>query len=97
MYYLREQKKNPFKTVDINELEDTYGHIDLDDTVNLEKEANLALLDKIEPLEKALLLMRYKDNMKVKTIADAFQLGESTVKMRLKRAKSRLMKLREKK
>jgi RNA polymerase sigma factor (sigma-70 family) len=92
LYYLREQKKNPIETIDIKELEEKYGHIDLDEEINLDQANNLALLDKIEPLEKALLLMRYKDDMKIKTIAEALQMGESAIKMRLKRAKANLLK-----
>lgn len=92
--YLREAKKVSFKNINLDELKEEFGHIDLDIDVDIETNRNLDLLNQIDPMDKALLLMKYKDGMKLKTIADALQLGESNVKMRLKRAKSRLLKLR---
>jgi RNA polymerase sigma-70 factor (ECF subfamily) len=50
-------------------------------------------LDEILPEEKIILLMKYQDGMSIKDIQDIFQLGESAVKMRLKRAKNKVMEL----
>ena len=51
------------------------------------------LLDKIHPEEKALLMMKYADNMAIQEIAQALRLTDSAVKMRLKRARARLLYL----
>lgn len=94
LVFLRDAKKVLFKSVNIDELKETYDHIDLSINIDMETNRNLDLLNQIEPMDKALLLMKYKDGMKLKLIAETVQLGESNVKMRLKRAKARLLKLR---
>jgi len=94
LLFLRKAKKMEIQSVNLDELKEEYNHIDLDVDIDMETNRNLDLLNKIDPLEKALLLMKYKDGMKIRTIATALHLGESNVKMRLKRAKARLLKLR---
>ncbi|WKN41768.1 RNA polymerase sigma factor [Tunicatimonas pelagia] len=51
------------------------------------------LLEKISPEERALLLMKYQDGASVEEIMAHTQLGESAVKMRLKRAKEKVISL----
>ena len=94
LVYLRDAKKFNVKSINIEELKEEYAHIDLEVDIDMETNRNLDLLNQIDPLDKALLLMKYKDGMKLKTISLALDLGESNVKMRLKRAKARLLKLR---
>lgn len=48
-------------------------------------------LEKIHPEEKALILMKYQDNISIKEIATALRVSESAAKMRLKRAKARIL------
>ena len=48
-------------------------------------------LDLIDPEEKSLLLLKYQDGASIKELMDVLELGESAVKMRLKRSKERLM------
>ena len=50
-------------------------------------------LQLISPNERAMLLMKYQDDLSIKEIASAHELGESAVKMRLNRAKSNLIKV----
>jgi len=56
-------------------------------------ESLLKVLDMIHPEEKALLLMKYQENMPVKLIQEVLNISESAVKMRLKRAKARVVYL----
>lgn len=49
------------------------------------------LLKKISAEDQALLLMKYQDGLSVQEIMAHTQLGESAIKMRLKRAKDRLV------
>jgi len=61
------------------------------------KEVQLSHLEKLmnmitEP-ERLILLMRYQDSMSVKQIADLLGIGESAVKMRLKRSRDHLAEL----
>lgn len=48
-------------------------------------------LNMISSEEKMLLLMKYQDGLSIKELMAVFELGESAVKMRLKRAKDKLV------
>lgn len=48
-------------------------------------------LSKIEPEEKALLLLKYQDDISIKDLQELLELGESAVKMRLKRARIKVI------
>ncbi len=50
-------------------------------------------LQEITAEEKMILFMKYQDDMSVSEIQDALTIGESAVKMRIKRAKKRVMEL----
>ena len=50
-------------------------------------------LNLINPYDKMLLLLKYQDDLSIKDISKAFEIGESAVKMRLKRAKARVVEL----
>ncbi|MFN4315287.1 MAG: RNA polymerase sigma factor [Chitinophagaceae bacterium] len=50
-------------------------------------------LQEISAEEKMILLMKYQDDMSIKDIQEALNLGESAVKMRIKRAKARVAEL----
>lgn len=51
------------------------------------------LIKQLKTEEEVLLLMRYQDGMGIKQIAAILKIGESAVKMRLKRVRSQLSKL----
>ena len=50
-------------------------------------------MEMIHPEEKALLLMKYQDDLSIKTISEALRITENATKMRLKRARSRVIYL----
>lgn len=52
-------------------------------------------LEIIDPNDKMILLMKYQDDMSIKELQDALQLGESAIKMRVKRAKEKVIKTYE--
>ena len=54
------------------------------------------LLDKIGVAEKSLLLMKYQDGLSIKEMVELTGFGESAIKMKLKRSKSKLIELYEK-
>ena len=70
-------------------------HVDEEDALMHEAnmEALKATLDVIDETDRILLLMKYKDNMLLKEIADTLSLTESAVKMRLQRAKAKFRKI----
>ena len=51
------------------------------------------LMEQISESERMILLMRYQDDLSVKQIAQALGIGESAVKMRLKRSRDHLAEL----
>ena len=53
----------------------------------------LEIMEMIHPEEKALLLMKYQDDLSIKTISEALRITENATKMRLKRARSRVIYL----
>ncbi|HKJ43455.1 MAG TPA: RNA polymerase sigma factor [Sunxiuqinia sp.] len=53
----------------------------------------IRILEMIHPEEKALLLMKYQDNLSGKQIAQTLKISEDAVKMRLKRARTRVIHL----
>ncbi|MDW3193036.1 MAG: RNA polymerase sigma factor [Cytophagales bacterium] len=54
------------------------------------------LMELLTPAEKSIILMKYQDGMSIKEIAVLTQAGESSVKMKLKRTKAKLIALYEK-
>ena len=48
-------------------------------------------LASIDPQDKSILLLKYQDDVSVKELCSLLDIGESAVKMRLKRAKSRVL------
>lgn len=51
----------------------------------------LVVFEKIHPEEKALLMMKYQDGLSLKDIAVSLSTSEDAVKMRLKRARTRVI------
>lgn len=49
------------------------------------------VMDLISPEEKMILLLKYQDNLTIKELSESLDIGESAVKMRLKRAKEKLV------
>ena len=49
------------------------------------------VMEQIPPEDKAILLLKYQDDVPVKELCAILNIGESAVKMRLKRAKARLI------
>ena len=47
-------------------------------------------MEELSPEERALLILKYKDNLSIKELADMTQKNESAIKMRLKRAKEKV-------
>ena len=56
----------------------------------------LNVLDMIHPEEKALVLMKYNDNLSINQIGEALRISESAAKMRIKRARARVVFLYKK-
>ena len=86
-------KKIEKKSVDTEILE--YKHYDPDkddkEISQLRVDKLKGALDLISPDEKMILLLKYQDSLSIKELSDILDIGESAVKMRLKRAKEKLI------
>ncbi len=69
------------------------GDVEVDDThiYELKFEILARALDAIDPQQRMILLLRYKDDMSIKDLMDYLEIGESAAKMRLARAKQDLL------
>lgn len=69
----------------------------IDESAEMMNEINfdyfLEVLEMIHPEEKALILMKYQDNLPMKQIANSLRISEDATKMRLKRARARVIYL----
>ena len=89
--WLREKKKLHYpewnSSNDLPEIiDETY-----DEEQDISYDRLISLLDHLHTEEKALIMMRYFDEMPLNQIAEALRVTESAAKMRLKRAKTRLL------
>ncbi|MFA5330081.1 MAG: sigma-70 family RNA polymerase sigma factor [Prolixibacteraceae bacterium] len=89
--YLRVKKKLHYPEWNINNeipeiIDESEADFEEADYDNL-----LTILELIHPEEKVLLLMKYQDNLPIKHIAKTLRISEDAVKMRLKRARSRVI------
>lgn len=62
-----------------------------DDLYQMQSEKLKIALAQIEPEDKKLLLLKYQDGVSIKELAVLLNISESAVKMRLKRAKARIL------
>jgi RNA polymerase sigma-70 factor (ECF subfamily) len=91
--YLRDQKKMHYPNWDReNEIPEI-----IDESEEFREEVNydklLTILEDIHPEEKALLYMKYRDELSMKQIGDSLRISEDAAKMRLKRARARVLYL----
>lgn len=92
--YLRKKKKIYYPSWNLEHslpepVEESY---DIDNEEVVYQRIN-TILDEVHPEEKAMLLMHYHDNIPVKMIMETFKISESAAKMRLKRARARVLYL----
>ena len=93
---------NKEKKLKVESIENHAFQIGLDDSeeaiaIKMLEELQLSQLERLfqelKEAEKIVLLMRYQDGLSVKNIASILKIGESAVKMRLKRGRDHLIRL----
>ena len=87
-------KKKEKVTVVTDQIKEDEALDEVDDATlfELKSEKLAKALELIEPSDKMILLMKYQDDMSIKEIKEVLEIGESAVKMRLKRAKEKVVK-----
>ena len=86
-------KKNEKITVVTDQIKEEDESQDIDDAqlFELKSEKLGKALSLIDVKEKMILLMKYQDDMSIKEISETLVIGESAVKMRIKRAKQKVV------
>jgi RNA polymerase sigma-70 factor (ECF subfamily) len=88
---IRMVKKQAETTLDVNfDLEQEEDESEL---VEIQAKDLKKALQKIDPDERAMLLMKYQDDFSLKEISDTFKISENAVKMRLMRTREKLRKI----
>lgn len=93
--FLRREKKRLHQLIS-EELSDTLSDLsELEEELSEELSQDILeqLLEQIPPEDKMILLMKYKENTRIKDIQQLLNLSESAVKMRIKRARSKITAL----
>lgn len=97
--YLRKNRKVLYQKFTI-ELAESLGE-DIsennEDLAEFSLEKFEELLNTFDPETRSILILKYKQNLSLKEIQEQMKLGESAIKMRLKRAREKMKKLLVKK
>lgn len=94
-YVQRDKYKNKEKIDDeiIERNATVIDEISDEDIFQLKAEKLQKVLAIIDSKDKMILLMKYQDDLSIKEIKEVLGVGESAVKMRLKRAKEKVMEI----
>jgi RNA polymerase sigma-70 factor (ECF subfamily) len=86
-------KKKEKVTVITDQIKEADAWLEIEDTqlFELKSEKLAKAMSLIEAKDKMILLMKYQDDMSIKEIKEALNIGESAVKMRVKRAKQKVI------
>ncbi|GGD11936.1 RNA polymerase sigma factor [Hyunsoonleella pacifica] len=87
-------KKIEKQSVDYQDIENVSDHeIEDEEFLNMRVDKLKKAMELISPDEKMILLLKYQDFLTIKEIESVLGIGESAVKMRIKRAKDKLVKV----
>lgn len=84
-------KKFQKKAVDYKDIENLSEDEDDNSLLTMKVDKLKIALEKISPDEKMILLLKYQDQLSIKDLESVLGIGESAVKMRIKRSKDKLI------
>ena len=88
------QRKMSDKSIPMDDAEYKITEEVSDESIYEMKASKLAKsLEMVSPEDKSILLLKYQDGASIKELCDLLEIGESAVKMRLKRAKVKLLEI----
>ncbi len=96
--FLRRKKKMQTlfdDDTEVERLKDVADDIADEELIEMEAGQLRTVLDSLPADDKAVLLMKYQDDMSIKDIADMLDKTESAIKMKLKRAKEKAYRLKQ--
>ncbi len=94
--FVNRDKENKInKLSDPIEDDEIYLHIEVNEDSLFQMQVNKLqkALELIDPNDKSILLLKYQDDVSIKELVILLNISESAVKMRLKRAKSRITEI----
>ena len=92
--YLRGLKKSKFDRLGMDiDLPEDLEEVEVQEIEEMKAEKLYHIIDLLQPIDKTILLMKYKDELRLKEIQQVLNLSESSTKMRIKRAKAKVVKL----
>jgi RNA polymerase sigma factor (sigma-70 family) len=93
--YLRNNKRIRFDSWEESiDLPDEVEDEEIEQILALRKERIILLLEMLKPEDKAILLLKYHEGLRIKSIMEILKIsGESAAKMKINRAKKRLVAL----
>lgn len=90
--YVRKTSKIKFESGRVLEnISDDDDDANEKELLNIKAKRLQKVLDLLPPESKMILLMKYQDDMSISDLMSAFNLKESTIKMRIKRAKAKAL------
>lgn len=92
--FVRKRKKDKSQYFeDVSEFEDVVEEIDDKEILEVRLERLKLIMDKIPADDKSILMMKYLDGMSIKEIGRTIDKTESAIKMKIKRAKMKFVKI----
>ena len=93
--YLRRKNKQDIFSEDIEKAPELEDDIPDEELLQMELRPLRIVLEKMPDGDRAILLMKYQDEMSIKDIADMLDKTESAIKMQIKRAKEKAQRLKQ--
>lgn len=92
--FVRKRKKDKSQYYeDVSEFEDVVDEIDDKEILQVRLERLKLIMEKIPADDKSILMMKYLDGMSIKEIGETINKTESAIKMKIKRAKMKFVKI----
>lgn len=92
--YTRKRKKDKSSYYeDVSEFEDIVDDIDDKELLEMRIDRMKEIMDRIPADDKSILMMKYLDGMSIREIGETIDKTESAIKMKIKRAKMRFVKI----
>ena len=92
--FVRKRKKDKSQYYeDVSEFEDVVDEIDDKEILEVRLERLKLIMEKIPADDKSILMMKYLDGMSIKEIGETINKTESAIKMKIKRAKMKFVKI----
>lgn len=92
-FYRKRQKRHTLLTENINQYEDLEEEYDDKEILEVKIDQLKEIMAEIPITDKAILMMKYLDGMSIKEISATLEKTESAVKMKIKRAKHKFVRV----